>query len=158
MGYVTVGQFRQCLSQLGLPAGTEETVAMETWFSDDKGFNYLRFLEELQPSKRLEDAYQTRLRALRSRDGQVRGGGGGTGSGDGRVSISCHGDTSRQVVVRGRWLTQNKCWTRSRPRSGGRGEGEGEGGRGRGLLDYSCITRLVDVGYIFIAEGMEAKT
>ena len=64
MGYVTCGQFRQCLSVLGMSAGPDETALMERRFADDKGFNYLAFLEELQPAERLEDKYQTRMGTL----------------------------------------------------------------------------------------------
>ena len=37
---------------------------MELRFSDNKGFNYLQFLEQLQPSEQLEDKYRTRVTQL----------------------------------------------------------------------------------------------
>ena len=35
-------------------------------FSDDKGFYYLKFLEEIQPSDKFEDKYQQRMSLLLS--------------------------------------------------------------------------------------------
>ena len=64
MGYVTQSQFCQCLSYLGLDSSEEEMRVMETKFSDSKGFNYLHFLEELQPSEELEDKYRLRMTQL----------------------------------------------------------------------------------------------
>ncbi len=47
---------------------------MELRFSDAKGFNYLSFLEQLQPSEQLEDKYKTRMTVmLSSKEAQVRG-------------------------------------------------------------------------------------
>ncbi len=37
---------------------------MELRFSDSKGFNYLSFLEKLQPSEQLEDKYKTKMTLL----------------------------------------------------------------------------------------------
>ena len=71
MGYVTRSQFCQCLSYLGLDSSEEEMRVMETKFSDSKGFNYLRFLEELQPSEELEDKYQLRMTQLTAKKEQV---------------------------------------------------------------------------------------
>ena len=45
---------------------------METKFSDSKGFNYLHFLEELQPSEELEDKYRLRMTQLTAKKEQVR--------------------------------------------------------------------------------------
>ena len=72
MGYVTRSQFRQCLSYLGLDSSEEEMRVMETKFSDSKGFNYLHFLEELQPSEELEDKYRLRMTQLTAKKEQVR--------------------------------------------------------------------------------------
>lgn len=36
-------------------------------FRDSKGVNYLEFLEQLQPSERLEDKYQSRMTQLSTR-------------------------------------------------------------------------------------------
>ena len=44
---------------------------METKFFDSKGFNYLCFLEELQPSEELEDKYQLRMTQLTAKKEQV---------------------------------------------------------------------------------------
>ena len=44
---------------------------METKFFDSKGFNYLHFLEELQPSEELEDKYQLRMTQLTAKKEQV---------------------------------------------------------------------------------------
>ena len=71
MGYVTRSQFRQCLSYLGLDSSEKETRVMETKFSDSKGFNYLHFLEELQPSEEPEDKYWLRMTQLTAKKQQV---------------------------------------------------------------------------------------
>ena len=71
MGYVTHSQFRQCLSYLGLGASEEERSVVELRFSDSKGFNYLQFLEELQPSEKLEDKYRLRMTQLTAMKQQV---------------------------------------------------------------------------------------
>ena len=71
MGYVTRSQFRQCLSYLGLGASEEERRVVEMRFSDSKGFNYLQFLEELQPSEKLEDKYHLRMTQLTAMKQQV---------------------------------------------------------------------------------------
>ena len=44
---------------------------METKFFDNKGFNYLRFLEELQLSDELEDKYRLRMTQLTTKKEQV---------------------------------------------------------------------------------------
>ena len=44
---------------------------MDLRFSDSKGFNYLSFLGELQPSQRLEDKYHTRMGQLTAMKQQV---------------------------------------------------------------------------------------
>ena len=44
---------------------------MELRFSDQKGFNYLDFLEQLQPLDKLEDKYRTRMSALSDMRQQV---------------------------------------------------------------------------------------
>lgn len=76
MGYVTSSQFRQCLSYLGLGASEEEVRAMDLRFSDSKGFNYLSFLGELQPSQQLEDKYHTRMGQLTAKKHQQLASGG----------------------------------------------------------------------------------
>lgn len=69
-GHVTKTQFRQCLTYLQLNASEEEMKALEAKFCNDMGFNYIAFLQELQPytppdfmyEKRLEDVRQTNVR------------------------------------------------------------------------------------------------
>ncbi|KAI8521606.1 hypothetical protein Bbelb_013600 [Branchiostoma belcheri] len=63
-GYVTLSQFRQCLTYLSLDATEEEAAAIEAKFSDKTGFNYLRFLAELQPTPAQEKMYEKRLQEL----------------------------------------------------------------------------------------------
>lgn len=63
-GYVTKSQFCQCLTSLCFNANKEEMDVIIEKFSDDIGFNYLRFLEELQPSEKTESKYIQRLKEL----------------------------------------------------------------------------------------------
>lgn len=49
-GHVTNQQFRQSLAILDLVASEAELTAVSAKFMDDFGFNYLRFLSELQPT------------------------------------------------------------------------------------------------------------
>ena len=44
---------------------------VEMKFADQKGFNYLKFLDQLQPSEKLENKYQTRMTQLMSKKDQV---------------------------------------------------------------------------------------
>ena len=46
---MTRSQFRQCLTMLELNCTDEEMTALEAKFCNDVGFNYLAFLEELEP-------------------------------------------------------------------------------------------------------------
>lgn len=65
-GHVTRSQFRQCLASLDLHADEEEVAAIELKYSDNIGFNYLRFLNDLEP--RLKDApkYPAHLKELQA--------------------------------------------------------------------------------------------
>ena len=72
MGYVTCNQFRQCLSYLGLNVSPAQMRLVEMKFADQTGFNYLKFLEQLQPSEKLENKYQTRMTQLISKKEQVQ--------------------------------------------------------------------------------------
>ncbi|XP_002741846.1 uncharacterized protein LOC100373451 [Saccoglossus kowalevskii] len=63
-GYVTGSQFRQCLTYLSLSATEQEAAVLQKKYFDQAGFNYLRFLEDLQPSEKPEMKYQTRLKEL----------------------------------------------------------------------------------------------
>lgn len=71
MGYVTCNQFHQCLAYLGLSISPAHTRLVEMRFADQKGFNYLKFLDQLQPSEKLENKYQTRMTQLMSKKDQV---------------------------------------------------------------------------------------
>ena len=66
MGYVTTSQFKQCLVFLSLEASEAELEVLNARFSDAKGFNYLRFLEVVDPVEELEDKYQTRAIEIKS--------------------------------------------------------------------------------------------
>jgi len=65
-GYVTNSQFRQCISYLNLEASMEEMDVIFKKFSDKVGFNYLKFLEQLHPSKGHELKYTKRLEEIRA--------------------------------------------------------------------------------------------
>ena len=71
MGYVTCNQFHQCLAYLGLSISPAHMRLVEMKFADQKGFNYLKFLDQLQPSEKLENKYQTRMTQLMSKKDQV---------------------------------------------------------------------------------------
>ena len=62
---MTKSQFCQCLTSIGLSASREEMDVMIEKFSDDTGFNYTRFLEELQPPEKTENKYIERLKELK---------------------------------------------------------------------------------------------
>ena len=49
-----------------MPPSTHCVKVITTRFSDDKGFYYLKFLEEIQPSDKFEDKYQKRMTLLLS--------------------------------------------------------------------------------------------
>ncbi|GCB74667.1 hypothetical protein scyTo_0003758 [Scyliorhinus torazame] len=55
--HVFRAQFRRCLSQLNLPATDEEMDLLEKVFSDELGFDYVRFLEQVDPPERPEKMY-----------------------------------------------------------------------------------------------------
>ena len=71
MGYVTCNQFHQCLAYLGLGISPAHMRLVEMRFADQKGFNYLKFLDQLQPLEKLENKYQTRMTQLMSKKDQV---------------------------------------------------------------------------------------
>ncbi|XP_077982616.1 uncharacterized protein LOC144437541 [Glandiceps talaboti] len=70
-GHVTNSQFRQCLTYLSLTATEDEMIALEMKFADNFGFNYLRFLEELQPGVKQDMKYQERLVELHAVNSRV---------------------------------------------------------------------------------------
>ena len=45
---------------------------VEMKFADQTGFNYIKFLEQLQPSEKLENNYQMRMTQLISKKDQVQ--------------------------------------------------------------------------------------
>ncbi|XP_078391762.1 uncharacterized protein LOC144674143 isoform X1 [Cetorhinus maximus] len=55
--HVLRAQFRRCLSQLSLPATDEEMDLLDKVFSDELGFNYFRFLEQVDPQDKPEKMY-----------------------------------------------------------------------------------------------------
>ena len=71
MGYVTCNQFHQCLAYLGLSVSPAHMRLLEMKFGDQKGFNYLKFLDHLQPSEKLENKYQTRMAQLMTKKEEV---------------------------------------------------------------------------------------
>ncbi|XP_011673543.2 uncharacterized protein LOC594672 [Strongylocentrotus purpuratus] len=64
MGIVTKSQFRQCLFYLGLNASEEEMLMLEAKYTNVMGFNYIKFLEDLQPKAQQELKYVQRLKEL----------------------------------------------------------------------------------------------
>lgn len=65
IGYVTKSQLRQCMAYLCFDCQLDEIDLVYEKFSDDTGFNYLKFLEELQPSEKQEHKYLKRLEELK---------------------------------------------------------------------------------------------
>lgn len=65
-GHVTRSQFRQCLAYLDLHADEDEVAAIEKKFSENIGFNYLSFLDELEPRERERPKYPEHLRELQA--------------------------------------------------------------------------------------------
>lgn len=65
IGYVTKSQLRQCIAYLCLDCEPDEIDLLYEKFSDNTGFNYLKFLEELQPSEKQEQKYLNRLQQLK---------------------------------------------------------------------------------------------
>ncbi|XP_063718661.1 uncharacterized protein LOC134845608 isoform X2 [Symsagittifera roscoffensis] len=63
--YVSRYQFKQCLAMLDLACTDEEMGALEAKFSDEKGFNYFRFLQELEPPEELDNKYLERMDELK---------------------------------------------------------------------------------------------
>ena len=64
-GHVTKAQFRQCLTILELHTTEPEMAALEAKFCNDVGFNYLQFLQELEPKETPQFMYEKRLEELR---------------------------------------------------------------------------------------------
>lgn len=64
-GHVTKIQASQCLHTLGLTDVPEEIKVLQNRYSDDIGFNYIQFLDDLQPSEKPELKYLQRLEELK---------------------------------------------------------------------------------------------
>lgn len=64
-GHITKVQFRQCLTYLQLNANEEEMKALEAKFCNDMGFNYIAFLQDLQPYMPPDFMYEKRLEDIR---------------------------------------------------------------------------------------------
>ncbi|KAL9961377.1 hypothetical protein ACROYT_G030301 [Oculina patagonica] len=64
-GHVTKIQASQCLHTLGLTDDPEEIKILQNRYSDDIGFNYIQFLDDLQPSEKQEMKYLQRLEELK---------------------------------------------------------------------------------------------
>ena len=62
---MTRSQLHQCLTYLSLDGSSAEVDLLYEKFSDDTGFNYLKFLEELQPSEVQEQKYLQRIKELK---------------------------------------------------------------------------------------------
>lgn len=65
-GHVTKSQFRQCLAYLDLNGDENEVAAIEKKFSDNIGFNYLKFLDELEPRAKQQPKYPAHLKELQA--------------------------------------------------------------------------------------------
>ncbi len=64
-GHVTRAQFRQCMTMVELLLTEDEMLALEAKYVNDSGFNYLHFLQELQPQEPVQPMYVERLKELR---------------------------------------------------------------------------------------------
>ena len=65
-GHITKGQYRQCMATLDLFADDVETAAIEAKYSDDVGFNYMRFLTDLIPEYKELPKYPQHLAELKA--------------------------------------------------------------------------------------------
>lgn len=64
-GHVTKIQASQCLHTLALTDDPEEIRLLQSRYSDDIGFNYIKFLDDLQPSEKPEMKYLQRIEELK---------------------------------------------------------------------------------------------
>ncbi|XP_065652485.1 uncharacterized protein LOC100202524 isoform X2 [Hydra vulgaris] len=67
-GYVTKSQFCQCMTYLNLSFNEEDIDIVYKRFSDAAGFNYIKFLDELQPAEKYEHIYLKRINDLKILD------------------------------------------------------------------------------------------
>ncbi|XP_055617008.1 uncharacterized protein LOC129762603 [Toxorhynchites rutilus septentrionalis] len=58
-GHITRGQVGEALAMVGISITEEQKYALDKRFSDDFGFNYTRFLKEVDPSPCVPSAYET---------------------------------------------------------------------------------------------------
>jgi len=65
-GHVTRSQFKQCLLYIGFNVTEEDMKVLEETYSDNVGFNYVRFLQDLQPKEPEENRYPERLEELKT--------------------------------------------------------------------------------------------
>jgi len=65
-GHVTQSQFKQCLAYLDLHTDDDEVRAIQEKFSDNIGFDYVRFLDELTPQVRDLPKYKEHLKELQA--------------------------------------------------------------------------------------------
>uniref|UniRef100_UPI00398F57CC uncharacterized protein n=1 Tax=Pristiophorus japonicus TaxID=55135 RepID=UPI00398F57CC len=63
-GHVLRSQFCRCLSQLNLQATDEEMALLGKVFSDELGFDYVRFLEQVDPQEKPEKKYDKLMNEL----------------------------------------------------------------------------------------------
>nr|CAB3262790.1 uncharacterized protein LOC100183292 [Phallusia mammillata] len=71
-GHVTKSQFRQCLASLDLHADEDEVNAIQDKFTDDIGFDYIRFLSELVPQIGQVPKYKEHLKELQAVNAQKK--------------------------------------------------------------------------------------
>ena len=59
---------RQCMAYLCFDCTTDESNIVYEKFKDNTGFNYIKFLEELEPLEKQELKYEKRLKEIKSAD------------------------------------------------------------------------------------------
>lgn len=58
LGHVTKNQFYQVISRIGAVLTGHEILALESRYSDEMGFNYVRFMKEVDPQDRFITKYE----------------------------------------------------------------------------------------------------
>jgi Ca2+-binding EF-hand superfamily protein len=71
--HVTLRQFEQCLSKLGLNVAKEDLETLEAKFVDNVGFHYVAFLNELQPNIVEEPKYEKFMAELHKLSANEKG-------------------------------------------------------------------------------------
>lgn len=64
-GHITQKQFSQCFKILDVPVEESELDALEALYGNDMGVNYVKFLEDLQPSDPIPFKYVKRMEEIR---------------------------------------------------------------------------------------------